>query len=53
MSNYQKNHEACAYPNTIKLMMSNEVMKRLKVRRVLRYHVANKNRYPEKLETNC
>ena len=44
----EKNHEACAYPKTTKLMNWNETMKCRKVRRVLRYHVPNKDRYPDK-----
>ena len=44
----EKNHEACAYPKTIKLMNCNKTMKCCKVTQVLRYHVPNKDRYPEK-----
>ena len=44
----EENHALCGYPKTIKLMSSNEKMRCRKVRRVLRYHVPNKHRFPEK-----
>ena len=44
----EENHTLCGYPKTIKLINSNEKMRCRKVRRVLRYHVPNKHRFPEK-----
>ena len=44
----EKIDAACAYSKTIKLMNCNETLKYREVRRVLRYHVPNKDRYPEK-----
>ena len=44
----EKNHEACAYPKTIKLMNCNKTMKCCKVIIILRYRVPNKDIYPEK-----
>ena len=49
----KKNHEACVYRKTFKLMNYNVTMKCCKVKRVLRYHVLNKDMYPENLYTIC
>ena len=43
----ESNHD-CQYPKIIKLINCNEKMKRRKGRCVLRYHVPNKHRSPEK-----
>ena len=38
----ENNHEECSYPKKPKLMVSRETMLSRKVRRILRYHAANK-----------
>ena len=42
------NHKACEYPITIPLMSSKEKLKCRKVKLVLRYHVPNRHKNPEK-----
>ena len=42
------NHNCCNCPKIIKLLNSNEEMRRCKVRRVFRYHIPNKHHYPQK-----
>ena len=44
----EKNHGQNGYPKLIRLMNSNEKMRCRKVRRIIRYHVPNKNKLPEK-----
>ena len=44
----ETNHMACNYPSTIPLMNSKEKLKCRQVKAVLRYHVPNRNRFPEK-----
>ena len=42
------NHTACDYPSTTPLMNSKEKLKCRQVKAVLRYHVPNHHKYPEK-----
>ena len=42
------NHSACNYPSTIPLMNSKEKLKCRQVKAVLRYHVPNRHKFPEK-----
>ena len=44
----ENNHSSCNYPATIPLMSSKEKLKCRKVKVVLRYHVPNRHKYPEK-----
>lgn len=47
-SNLEDNHVPCAYPAVIPLMSSKDKLKCRKVKAVLRYHVPNENKYPER-----
>ena len=44
----EDNHKLCDYPSTIPLMSSKEKLKCSKVKSVLRYHVPNRHKNPEK-----
>ena len=44
----EENHTACNYPGTIPLMNSKEKLKCRQVNAVLRYHVPNHHKFPEK-----
>ena len=41
-------HNTCTYPSAVPLMSSKEKLKCRKFRAVLRYHVPNQHKYPEK-----